>query len=183
MSHKTGRNFNCQTCDKEFYRAGWQIKKAHNKFCSKSCVRYTEESKLKMSKSHRGITTWNTGLTKYDDSRLNYIRPTTFKDFGKSTENMKIRKSAKMKHWRNRVFERDDYICQDCGQRGGKLNADHIKPFCLFPEFRFDINNGRTLCEECHRKTSTYGGRMNALKLMIEENGTSYFGVGSLDFS
>ena len=39
---------------------------------------------------------------------------------------------------------------------GGKLNADHIKPFSLFPELRFDLNNGRTLCVECHKKTDTY---------------------------
>ncbi|MCK9371075.1 HNH endonuclease [Candidatus Dojkabacteria bacterium] len=69
----------------------------------------------------------------------------------------KVEKSLQYKLWRRAVFERDDYTCQICGQRGGELNADHIKPFALFPEFRFDINNGRILCVPCHKTTDTYG--------------------------
>ena len=52
--------------------------------------------------------------------------------------------------WRNAVYERDDYICQDCGAAGGKLNAHHIKEWSLHPELRFDVDNGITLCFDCH---------------------------------
>ena len=67
--------------------------------------------------------------------------------------------------WRKLVFERDDYRCLDCGIKSGEidrkiiLQADHIYPFALFPRLRFDINNGRTLCIDCHRMTDTYGSR------------------------
>lgn len=77
-----------------------------------------------------------------------------FKDA--STENQKIRASLAYKRWRTAVFERDNYTCQMCGARGIRLNADHIKPFSLFPDLRLDINNGRTLCVECHKGTPTY---------------------------
>lgn len=80
-------------------------------------------------------------------------------DKGKTTENMKIRKSKEYKQWRQSVFERDDYTCQACGQKGGGLNADHIKPFAYFPELRFELSNGRTLCVPCHLKTDSFGNR------------------------
>lgn len=64
----------------------------------------------------------------------------------------RIRKSQEYKIWRNAVYERDNWTCIWCKKRGGKLNADHIKPFSLFPELRFAIDNGRTLCINCHRK-------------------------------
>ncbi len=78
----------------------------------------------------------------------------------------KIRKSLEYKDWRTAVFKRDKYTCQHCNQRQGDIEADHIKPFAFFPELRFEISNGRTLCNSCHRKTDTYG--KGAYKYRIE---------------
>lgn len=76
---------------------------------------------------------------------------------GISPENHRIRQSAQYIKWRKAVYERDNYTCQECRQYGGKLNADHIKPFADYPELRFDLGNGRTLCVDCHKQTNTYG--------------------------
>ena len=81
------------------------------------------------------------------------------RDFGKTTEAVRLRTSIRYGEWRKSVFERDMYTCQICGQVGGKLNADHIKRFSDHPELRLDLNNGRTLCEPCHLRTPTFGNR------------------------
>lgn len=65
--------------------------------------------------------------------------------------------SAADVEWRKAVFTRDNYICRDCGVKGGRLHAHHIKPYKAFPEFRHVLYNGLTLCVPCHKKTDTYG--------------------------
>lgn len=54
------------------------------------------------------------------------------------------------KAWRSSVFKRDDFTCQRCKVRGGYIMAHHVKPWSKFPELRYDINNGVTLCKTCH---------------------------------
>ncbi len=79
---------------------------------------------------------------------------------GISPINKLIRRSVEFRLWREAVFERDNWTCLWCKKRGGELHPDHIKPFSLFPELRFAIDNGRTLCRKCHMTTDTWGGKM-----------------------
>lgn len=82
---------------------------------------------------------------------------------GVSKTNDIIRQSVEYKLWREAVFARDDYTCIWCGIRSKKgtgriyIEADHIKSFARFPELRFAIDNGRTLCAPCHRTTDNFG--------------------------
>lgn len=154
---RTGKYFNCLTCNKEFYREPCSIKKGYIKFCSLSCRRHTKIAKEKMSIIKIGKHPWNYNLNKKIDNRLDYERPTKFKSYGKTDKNILIRKSLDMKIWIKNIFERDNYTCQICKKIGGILNAHHIKSFSKYPEYRFDIDNGITLCLECHRLTDNYG--------------------------
>ncbi len=68
---------------------------------------------------------------------------------GATPENDRVRHSLEYKQWRTQVFQRDDYTCQACGC-SGNMQADHELPFAYFPQLRFELLNGRTLCVECH---------------------------------
>lgn len=86
-----------------------------------------------------------------------------------------IRNSVEYKYWRKKIFERDLYTCVWCLRKRKKwdrvvIQADHIYPLCkIIDDYEiksmedaiscnelWDINNWRTLCKECHKKTSTY---------------------------
>lgn len=72
---------------------------------------------------------------------------------GISCENHKARNCQELKIWRRAVFQRDNWTCQECGVRGCRkypVNAHHIKSFAEYPELRFEVSNGITLCEDCH---------------------------------
>ena len=59
--------------------------------------------------------------------------------------------SVKYKEWRQKVYERDGYKCIKCGSKE-KINAHHIYSYKYYPEKRYDLENGITLCEKCHTK-------------------------------
>lgn len=69
---------------------------------------------------------------------------------GINGENDTLRHRREYKEWRTAVYERDEYTCQCCGAHGGKLNAHHVNQFSDYPELRYDVDNGITLCENCH---------------------------------
>ncbi len=53
---------------------------------------------------------------------------------------------------RYRIYERDNYTCRLCGQRGGQLHAHHVVPVWADPSRACDLNNIVTLCVSCHRR-------------------------------
>lgn len=61
----------------------------------------------------------------------------------------KRRNSYKYIQWRENVYKRDNYTCQQCGETG-KIQAHHIKEWKDHKELRYDVDNGITLCRTCH---------------------------------
>lgn len=96
---------------------------------------FSEETKKKMSISHGGNGTSDRTLKRY------------YHTIG-----------TEYKEWRSSVFQRDNWICQTCGiksSEGNKvyLEAHHIKGWTKYPELRYLLDNGVTLCRECHKLT------------------------------
>jgi hypothetical protein len=62
-----------------------------------------------------------------------------------------IRRTDEYNLWRKSVYEKDDWACRKCGSKSD-LVAHHIKSFASYPELRFDVDNGITLCRRCHKR-------------------------------
>ena len=134
------------------------------------------EHRKKLSLSHIGKKIWNKGLKGVckgywiGKRRLDMCgdKHPMWKG-GITPIHQQIRISKQYKEWRKKVIERDNFKCVLCGkeQHGREsLIVDHIKPFALYPELRFEISNGRSLCKKCDNK---YGFKWNR-HITAEEN-------------
>lgn len=116
----------CNFCSKKYQVPPCRVKVSH--YCSREC----KDKSLTLLIGENALN-WkgqNAAYKKYRD-----------------------RQSIQYINWRKSVFERDNYICAMCNQRGGYLEAHHIKKFSLYKEMRLMKNNGVTLCKICHQKT------------------------------
>lgn len=127
--------------------------------------KHSEETKEGISKSTKGVKKSmkmreNLSASKRGDKNYRW------KD-GVTPLRKRIYKSYKTKIWRESIFERDKYACQWCGEKG-RLEAHHtpiefavlvdnlkVKTLetALADESFWNINNGITLCYECHKTT------------------------------
>jgi transposase-like protein len=109
-----------------------------------------------------------------------------------------IRGLDENKFWKKEVLKRDRYTCQECFKSiSNTLEIHHIKSFGLilqdflqlYSQFSpiedketlvrlaisyepfWDINNGETLCEECHKLTESYGNSIIEQKYKKDSHG------------
>ncbi|MBS4222407.1 HNH endonuclease [Lederbergia citrea] len=78
-----------------------------------------------------------------------------------------ITDSAAYKEWRLRVYKRDRYRCKmpGCGSQSRDIAAHHIYPKKKYPEKKYEISNGITLCRSCHEKT--YGKEEQFIEMLV----------------
>lgn len=134
---RTGSMFYCEVCGSEFWRTTSQMLRGDARFCSRTCY----------GKSQQGIQKPDWVRAKWRDGRRKRINTTAIGREWQSTE---------YQEWRTKVFTRDGYTCQKCGVKSSQgttvyLNAHHIRPYAICPELKLDINNGITLCSDCHK--------------------------------
>lgn len=161
-----GRRDIAHYCSPKCKGEGYKGKHFSTKTEFKKGMKLSKEHYRKMSESKRGKPFSGRQATYEEKHSLEARRKRSNALMGEKSptwkggiypKNKRLRESFEYKEWRKKVFKRDNWTCQECNIRGGILNADHIKPFSLFSKLRLKIDNGRTLCRECHRKTDTFG--------------------------
>jgi 5-methylcytosine-specific restriction endonuclease McrA len=167
-------SINCKYCKQNFTA----FQSRQRKYCSSKCFnksgdahrgkKHTEitrqrisnvqkiNEKIVVSQFKKGHDLWN-----HPNVKKNWIKkgskPTNWQG-GVRTKSEVIKDDKRYKHWRLEVFKRDNFKCVIC-QSKNTIQADHIFAKVKYPEKAFDINNGRTLCEKCHKQTPNYGGK------------------------
>lgn len=136
----------CDFCGKEFEKLKCYTKDKTHLYCSNECR-------------------WN-GFSKFysgeNSPEYNHDKPLE--------ERLKDRKYIEYYEWRKQVYEKDNYTCQCCGDnKGGNLVAHHILNYSEHDNLKIDINNGITLCKNCHKLFhDTYGYTKNNEKQLYE---------------
>lgn len=111
------------------------------RFCSIGCVyKFGSRTGMKTSKKTK---------SKLRKQKLGDKNPSW--RGGVTPNRVSLRNTPEYKIWRKLVYERDNYTCQSCKQRGGKLEADHITPYMIDNSRLLDVSNGQTLCKQCHK--------------------------------
>lgn len=115
----------CKQCDVEFFVGRNHLAETRN-FCSLKC----RGAFYSGSNNHL----WKGGIT-----------PVLHK----------LRHTPEYREWRKAVYQRDNYRCVLCLGHPRLLHAHHIRRFVDYPELRFVVDNGVTLCRPCHVNVHT----------------------------
>lgn len=115
--------FICRWCEKNFWDQPCRMRQG-KQYCNKQC----KANWMSKNLTGKNSNNWRGGITSL---------------------NHKIRNSLEYIAWRKDIFNRDNYTCQICGERGGRLRANHIKKFSDYPELRTVSANGITICKNC----------------------------------
>jgi len=133
----------CLQCGKEFEVWAYRVKKEF--CCSWEC----------RNKYYTGgkSPNWKGGITKHNKAIMN---------------------TRKYKDWRKIVLNRDIYMCKICTNNGtnkNPLDIHHIYPKYKYPKMVFDVNNGITLCHDCHVKFRGIEEEFIEFFLMLQNEG------------
>lgn len=150
----------CKNCKKE-----WLVlpSRSGRKFCSIQCV-----GKYTIGKKHSWIpsTAFKVGH-KYFEKEDSSHKKSIAKIGKKWTKEYRLKRglplaikykryihttwTKRYKKWRLSVFKRDEYMCQECDQKGGYLQAHHLLDWANHKNERYLVKNGVCLCKKCHK--------------------------------
>lgn len=177
-------NLRCDSCNKDIAIPKWRFDKNKNNYCSLGCCNNGKPGDYQRRESVSSICDYcGEKIIKLHRDFYRHEKHFCNKDCesGWKSENLKedkcwqwkggvtdlryaIRNSRNYRLWRKECFERENYTCEMCNNRGGYLEVHHIKPFSLICDENkiqsleeakmcnelWDTNNGQVLCKACH---------------------------------
>lgn len=171
------KNSKCKEC------RNWSMEK-FQKYLNENTTGYTivnKKVKFHMKKPIKLICNNNHEFTGYPQNMIyfDYRCPdcTTENKSGKNSqffdeslteEERNARNQKNYKKWVKVVKKRDDKKCELCNSNS-KIAAHHFYSFREYESIRFDVDNGITLCQECHRDFhDQYGYNNNNIDQFID---------------
>lgn len=152
----------CAKCGEDFTIHRSQEGRGQGRYCSRVCAR----SGSPCRKRQRPTVTCGYCSTTFDKvaaevrknrSGHHFCSPSCWYDFNQRENHYEWaggqqgRVSREGRAWRRAVLARDCGFCRIC-HAAEQLEAHHIRPYSTHPEQRWLVENGVTLCEDCHRK-------------------------------
>lgn len=180
----------CSNCDTKFYKTRYQANRTKDHYCKKSCKsehyktkfngannpnwkQLTNKIKCDNCKVEFVYSDYYASNYKYCSYNCKAVHQKTtlqgknnpnYKRDKKDYLRIKERQYTGYKEWRLKVFKRDGFNCLNCGTNStvnNRLVAHHIVNHHSYPEGRIDVDNGATLCSECHWEFHRLYGTMN----------------------
>lgn len=174
---KSGELKPCSICGTDVYRKAWKLRDRPVVYCSRACYEVWWKRNLPAKMTGPDAYNWKGGkhektcphcgsMFKVCRNRLaDYRKFCSLKcqhtyysgernhwwKGGISSERDKVKASPEYAAWRKAIYARDHYRCVLCLSHERQLHAHHIQRFADYPELRFDLDNGATLCVRCHR--------------------------------
>ena len=119
----------------------------------------SEATKKKLSESHKGMIfseehKKNLSLSKQGEKNYRW-------NPDREALKRNQRSDPEYKQWVRKIKDRDNNVCQLKDENcQGYMVAAHIKGWALYPEERYNVNNGIILCQGHHPKTRSEDQRL-----------------------
>jgi hypothetical protein len=152
----------CPICNSKFTVHKGQIKSGYGIYCSVSCARIGRPTR---KRTRIKVVCENCGKEfekhkseiKRDVHDKNFCSLECWYEYNRGNNHygycggQNERMNSEYHKWHNAVIERDKGYCRLCHSQK-RLEVHHIYRFAIYPNMRWDIENGITLCHDCHIK-------------------------------
>lgn len=146
----------CPGCGETFF--AFNYLKDAQKACSQVCAGKLRRTKVKRACQNCGKEflknpsqfNYFKGAGKYCSRECSYAGTVKAHADKPSSDRWGRTKLKADREWREAVREKDNHTCQRCGTQDPYIHAHHVAPRSRRPDLKYEISNGKCLCNSCH---------------------------------